>query len=121
MSDVRGELRNVTEVASLAGRISIGTSVQGECERFVVCENMKWATLKEMPEVFDGLVHRKQFPVEGTVASLGWGHLLGEECDGVPGVFDVLLENSTDGSVRGVGHETGGGVGLWVGQERGIG
>lgn len=75
----------------------------------MVCENMKWVSLNEMPEVSDGLVHSKQFPVEGTVASLGWGHLPGEECDRVPGVCDVLLENSTDSGVWGVSHETGGG------------
>ena len=57
--------------------MAMGMSVQSEHEWFVVSERR--LSRKCLKCLINGEVHSQQIPIEGTVPSLSWGHLLGEE------------------------------------------
>ena len=66
------------------------------CERFVVCEQSKFSTFKEEPEVPHSGVGSQELPVEGRVTGFGGGQLLGEEGEQSPGTSNKLLEKSSN-------------------------
>ena len=73
------ELGYIVQVSCLPWRMTIGASVEGVCQGFVIRQNMKVTSLQKMTEVFDGQVDCQKFPVEGAVASLCVRHLFREE------------------------------------------
>lgn len=53
MTDGGGKLRNAVELMCLTMGMAISATVQSKREGFVVGQNMKWSTFKEVTEVLD--------------------------------------------------------------------
>lgn len=69
----------------------VGVGVQCKCKWLAISENMKVSSFKEMAEVFNRKIHSQQFLVEGATVGHSGHHLPGEERDGMPDTFDILL------------------------------
>ena len=72
--------------------------VEGEGERFVVCQDGEMPGLQHVTEVPHGLIDRQELPVVSTVLMLCRAQLPGEEGEGLPDVSHPLLEDGTHGS-----------------------
>jgi hypothetical protein len=72
---------------------------------FVVCEDNEMSRFQHMAEMFHSFVNGQQLAVVRALFLLGGVELLREEGEGLPGVFDLLLQDGTHGGRGGVGDE----------------
>lgn len=66
-----------------------------KCKHFVVHDNIKFATLKEMPEmpeVFDRAIDSKELTFKSAILHLWGSRFLRKKCQSLPCISDKLLK-----------------------------
>jgi hypothetical protein len=59
-----------------------------------------------MTEILHGLVYRQELSIIGTVSLMARDELLRDECKGLPGVVNTLLQHGIHGGIGGVCDES---------------
>ena len=75
------------------------------CKWLVVSENIKFTPFQEVAKMADGEINGEQLATESTIFSFSRLQTLGQKGNGLPGVIDALLKNSTHGDIRSIDHK----------------
>ena len=86
----------------------------------MVSKYIKLTTFNKMPKMLNSKVDGEQLSIKCAVSRLRWSQFLGEECNGLPCIPNLLLEYHSDREIGGVGHDVGWSVRFWVSEEGGI-
>jgi hypothetical protein len=100
---VGGELSNEIQMAELPRWAFVPFLLEGVGDGLMVSEDEdEVARFQHVAEMLHGLVDSEQLPILGAAFLLCQVELLGEECEGMPGVVDKLLQYGTHGGSGGV-------------------
>jgi hypothetical protein len=91
MSYVGSELGYENE--ELPRRALVPFLLEGVGDGLMVSEDDEVAHFQHVAVMLHGLVDSQQLSIAGAVFLLCWVELLGEECEGLPGVVNTLLQH----------------------------
>ena len=96
MTEVGCELGNEVQVPHLSWRVPVCTGRESIGQWFVVGEDVKFTTLKEVTKMFEREIDSQEFTVKRAVTGLSRFQSLRKERDRTPLTIAVLLQYSTN-------------------------
>ena len=109
-----GKLRYVLQLMCLARGVLLGAARQSKEDWLVVSGNVELPTFNKETEVLHCFVNCQQLPVESAVASFSVCQLSQKVGNGTPLSVYLLLQNCSNGHIRGVCYDASWGIGLGV-------
>ena len=105
MADGKVKLGKEGQLALLAARLGNGGAGKGRNKRLVISEQSERTALKKVTVVEERGIDSLELTIKSGVALLRRGEFGREKGERLPGPLDLLLEDSTNVGIRGIGGE----------------
>ena len=105
VADGKVKLGNEGQLALLAARLGNGGAGKARNKRLVISEQSERTALKKVTVVEERGIDSLELTIKSGVAMLSRGEFGREKGERLPGPLDLMLEDSTDVGIRGIGGE----------------